>query len=79
MAQALIEAAYRLGARDARLGHAESHPIRPFTSEELHAYREGYRAWKKEKGWHDDQELRDASNSSDLRYRMWRQNQEDER
>lgn len=25
--------------------------------------------------WHDDQELRDASNSSDLKYRMWCMNQ----
>ena len=30
----------------------------------------------KDKRWHDDQELRDATNSSDLKYRMWRQNQD---
>jgi hypothetical protein len=37
-------------------------------------------AWthRMEKDWHDDQELRDAANSSDLKYRMWRQNQKDE-
>ena len=33
---------YWLGVRDARLGHAETHPIRPFTSAELASYRQGY-------------------------------------
>lgn len=34
--------AYWVGVRDARLGHAETHPVRPFTSVELAAYRQGY-------------------------------------
>jgi hypothetical protein len=37
------EAAYWLGVRDARLGYALTAPIRPFTSAELKAYRQGYR------------------------------------
>jgi hypothetical protein len=36
------DSAYWLGVRDARMGHAESHPIWPFTREELQAYRQGY-------------------------------------
>lgn len=37
-----INHAYWLGVRDARLGYAESCPVRPFTSAELAAYRQGY-------------------------------------
>jgi hypothetical protein len=36
------EHAYWLGVRDARLGHAETAPVRPYTREELTAYRQGY-------------------------------------
>ena len=36
------EAAYWLGVRDARLGHAETWPARPYSSDELDSYRQGY-------------------------------------
>jgi hypothetical protein len=36
------ETAYWLGVRDARLGRAETTPVRPYTREELVAYRQGY-------------------------------------
>jgi len=37
-----IESAYWLGVRDARLGHAETAPVRPYAHAELTAYRQGY-------------------------------------
>ena len=36
------EKAYWLGVRDARLGHAEWAPVRPYSKAELAAYRAGY-------------------------------------
>ncbi len=36
------QSAYWLGVRDARLGHAETAPVRPYTRAELEAYRQGY-------------------------------------
>jgi len=36
-------AAHQLGLRDARAGHAETHPIRPYETYELESYQAGYR------------------------------------
>jgi hypothetical protein len=34
--------AYYLGQRDARLGHAETHPVHPYSRAELLAYQRGH-------------------------------------
>lgn len=41
------ENARRLGMRDARAGQAATHPVHPFSSEELEAYQQGYASQRK--------------------------------